>query len=454
MIYPKQMKLYCDGEIDMSPKVSIIVPVYNAQKTLVRCVDSILNQDYTDFELLLIDDGSKDDSGTICDAYAAKDQRVRVIHKENSGVSDSRNLALDEARGEYLQFLDSDDWITPNATRLLIEAAEQNNCDMVISDFYRVIGERLSHKGSIDEDGVLSREEFASFMMENPADFYYGVLWNKLYSREIVEKHHLRMDSKISWCEDFMFNLEYIRYCENIYVLQVPIYYYVKTKGSLVSQSMSLTKTIKTKMMVFEYYTDFYKQVLTEEEYEKKRIQIYAYLMDMASDEMVLPTLISNSKKIGEERSQTNAVLGSGDSYFVEDYRYRKLMAYYLEPVAIKNEFTIQEARILLALSYLPEVKDRKELADFLEISERYQSMLLGKFRKLGYVSVKKKRGQERLEITLLPKAEKILSELKQAENNFENARFAKLTKEELEEYNRLSQLIKENTLKLVFQDK
>lgn len=436
---------------DMSPKVSIIVPIYNAQKTLRRCIDSILNQDYTDFELLLIDDGSKDDSGRICDEYASEDERVRVIHKENSGVSDSRNLALSEAKGEFLQFLDSDDWITPNATRLLVESAEQSNCEMVIADFYRVIGDRLSHKGSIDEDGVLSREEFANFMMENPADFYYGVLWNKLYNRAIIKKYHLHMDSKISWCEDFMFNLEYIRYCKRIYVLQVPIYYYVKTKGSLVSQGMSLTKTIKTKMMVFEYYTDFYKQVLTEEEYEKKRIQIYSYLMDMASDEIVLPTLISRSKKVGEERSQTNALLGAGDSYFVEDYRNRKLMAYYLEPVAIKNELTLEDARILLALSYLPEVKDLKELADFLEISEQHQSMLLGKFYKHGYVQVKRKREMGRLEITFLPKAEKILVELKQAEKNFETARFAKLTEKELEEYQRLSLLIKENTLKLIF---
>ena len=114
----------------MSPKVSIIVPIYNAENTLHRCIDSILNQDYMDFELLLIDDGSKDTSGVICDEYAAKDARVRVIHKENSGVSASRNLALDEAKGEYLQFLDADDWITPNVTRLLVESAVLNKCEM------------------------------------------------------------------------------------------------------------------------------------------------------------------------------------------------------------------------------------------------------------------------------------------------------------------------------------
>lgn len=434
----------------MSPKISIIVPIYNAQKTIERCIDSILNQDFSDFELILIDDGSKDNSGEICDTYAGKDQRVRVIHKENSGVSASRNLALREAKGEYLQFLDADDWITPNATRLLVESMETNGCDMVIADFYRVIGERLSHKGSIDEDGVLSREEFANNMMENPADFYYGVLWNKLYKRSIIEKYQLCMNPKISWCEDFMFNLEYIRHCENIFVLKVPIYYYVKTKGSLVSQSMSLTKTIKTKMMVFEYYNDFYKQVLTEEEYEKKRLQIYSYLTDMASDEIVPPALISNSKKLGQERSQANAALGDGNDYFAQDYRNRKLMAYYIEPVAIKNDLTLEEARVLLVLSHHPMVKNRKELAEFLEISLQRLTIIFNKLRKNEYIKVSKKRGENRLEIIFYKAAEKLIDELKIAERQFETVRFSGLTERELQEYKRLSEQIKGNTLEII----
>ena len=167
-----------------NPKVSIIIPIYNAQMHLNRCIDSVLKQDFEDFELLLMDDGSKDSSPEICDEYKKKDGRVIVVHKDNSGVSDTRNIAISLARGEYLQFLDSDDWITPDATGLLVRMAEEHQCEMVIADFYRVIGERLSAKGRIREDGVLSREEFAMEMMENPADFYYGVLWNKIYRRE------------------------------------------------------------------------------------------------------------------------------------------------------------------------------------------------------------------------------------------------------------------------------
>ena len=209
----------------MKPTVSIIVPVYNAEKFLNRCVDSILGQEYRDFELILVDDGSRDMSGSICDAYAKTDERVVVIHKENSGVSDTRNQGIERAKGTYLQFVDSDDWLTPDATKLMVRAAEEHGCDMVISDFYRVVGDMVSRKGDIESDCVIDREEFASFMMENPADYYYGVLWNKLYRRDLVNRFGIRMDAEISWCEDFMFNLEYVRYAETFYALRTPVYY-------------------------------------------------------------------------------------------------------------------------------------------------------------------------------------------------------------------------------------
>ena len=116
-----------------NPMITMIIPVYNAERTIARCIDSVLKQEYTNFELLIVDDGSTDNSGAICDSYEEKDSRIRVIHQENSGVSASRNLALSLARGTYVQFLDSDDWITPNAMRLLSNAALTFHCDMVIS---------------------------------------------------------------------------------------------------------------------------------------------------------------------------------------------------------------------------------------------------------------------------------------------------------------------------------
>ena len=146
----------------MEPKVSIIVPVYNAEKSLARCVDSILNQEFRDFELILMDDGSKDRSGEICDGYARADARVVVVHKENTGVSDTRNQAIARARGTFLQFVDSDDWLTADATKLMVRAAEETGCDMVIADFYRVVGEMVSQKGDIDADQVIELPEASS----------------------------------------------------------------------------------------------------------------------------------------------------------------------------------------------------------------------------------------------------------------------------------------------------
>ena len=434
----------------MNPTVSIIVPVYNAERTLTRCIDSILNQEYTDFELLLVNDGSKDSSGSICDRYAAKDSRIHVIHKENSGVSDSRNIALDRACGTYLQFLDSDDWITPNATRLLVETARRYHCDMVISDFYRVVGERVSHKGDIEDDCVLTREEFASHMIENPADFYYGVLWNKLFRRDIVEEYHLRMDSEISWCEDFMFNLEYIRHADVFFALQVPIYYYVKTKGSLASQGASITKTIKMKLMVFEYYNNFYKHVLDEDDYEKNRLQVYRFLVDAANDGVVPPSIMPGSKKLGEERSQVSTDAVEEEGFLMDDYRNRKLLDYYLEPIAQKNDLTLDEVRLLLYLNQPHHSNNRRELADFVNVSPRSLSILLQKLSSKGLLKVENKRSTKQLNIVFLPTAIPILNEIAAAQSNYDHIRFTGFTEDELIQYSYFTEKIKQNMQKIL----
>lgn len=429
----------------MNPTVSIIVPVYNAEATLARCIDSILTQEYTDFELILVDDGSQDASSDICDRYAAKDSRIRVIHKENSGVSASRNLALDLAQGTYLQFLDSDDWITPNATQLFVDTATHFHCDLVISDFYRVVGERVSVKGDIEDDCVMTKEEFAAHMVENPADFYYGVLWNKLFRRDIVEKYHLRMDEQISWCEDFMFNLEYIRHAEVFYALQVPIYYYVKTKGSLASQGMNISKTIRMKLTVFEYYNNFYKHVLDEEDYEKNRLQIYRFLIDAAGDGSVAPVILPGAKKLGEERSSISEAALTAEGILMDDYRNRKLMDYYLESVAQKNNLSLPETRLLLCLNQPHHSKSRKELADFAGLNMRTLASLLQKLTSRNLIKIADKRNRKSLQITFLPAVLPILKELANAQAKYDQARFNGFTEEELIQYSALSEKIKQN---------
>ena len=463
----------------MRPMVSIVVPIYNAENYLRRCVDSILNQEYTDFELLLVNDGSTDASGDICEEYGDQDPRVIVIQKENTGVSDSRNRALDRARGKYLQFLDSDDWITPDATRLFVRAAEEYGCDMVISDFYRVVGERLSTKGDIEEEGVLTREEFAAHMMENPADFYYGVLWNKLYRRDIVEEHNLRMDTDINWCEDFMFNLEYIRYAKVFYALHAPIYYYVKRKGSLASQGINISKTVKMKLNVFEYYNNFYKHVLEEEDYEKNRLQVYRFFIDAAGDGTVPPSILPGSKKLGDERVFVNTEILQAEGPAGEDYRKRKLLEHYLEPVALKGDLKVMDVRLLLCLCEKHEWDSRRELADFAGITRTNLTSGLQRLTMKGFLKVeevkepkpskkdkttgknkmktaemaetKRKERGGRIAATILPAADAIMKELKMAQRDYDAARFAGFTEEELIQYADLSEKIKENTKNILY---
>ena len=426
--------------------VSIIVPVYNAQATLCRCVESVLSQEFTDFELILVDDGSKDNSGVLCDQFAQADNRVRVLHKANSGVSDSRNQAIAQARGEYLQFLDADDWITPNATTLLVRSAQESQCDLVISDFYRVVGERVSPKGDIDEAGPLSREEFAAHMMENPADFYYGVLWNKLYRRDIIEEHRLQMDPAISWCEDFLFNLEYIRCAQRFFALQVPIYYYVKTKGSLASQGLSISKTVRTKLMLFEYYNQFYKTVLDEAEYGKRRLKVYRFLIDAAQDGAAPPLM---SARLGEERTRAHDRALEGEGELCDLYRERKLLDYYLEPTAQKNGLTLPEANLLIHLRQCGE-GSRKELADFAGVSRSSLSILLQRLgaRKLVSVTeIKAAAGgrEKQLSVTFLPEVEPVLAELKYAYKDFQEARLSGLDVGERTRYDELTCRIQDN---------
>ena len=463
----------------MRPMVSIIVPIYNAEQYLRRCVDSILNQEYTDYELLLVNDGSTDASGDICEEYRDRDPRVIVIQKENTGVSDSRNRALDRARGKYLQFLDSDDWITPDATRLFVRAAEEYGCDMVISDFYRVVGERLSPKGDIEEEGVLTREEFAAHMMENPADFYYGVLWNKLYRRDIVEEHNLRMDTDINWCEDFMFNLEYIRYAKVFYALHAPIYYYVKRKGSLASQGINISKTVKMKLNVFEYYNNFYKHVLEEEDYEKNRLQVYRFFIDAAGDGTVPPSILPGSKKLGDERVFVNTEILQAEGPAGEDYRKRKLLEHYLEPVALKGDLKVMDVCLLLCLCEKHEWDSRRELADFAGITRTNLTSGLQRLTMKGFLKVEevkepkpskkdkttgknkmkaaemaetKRKGRGgRIAVTILPAADAVMKELEMAQRDYDAARFAGFTEEELIKYAELSEKIKENTKNILY---
>ena len=273
--------ILCEGRRVCPVLVSVIVPVYNAEKTLERCLRSIRGQSWRELEVLLVNDGSTDGSLDIIRRWCAEDSRFRCIDKENTGVSDSRNRAMAQASGELLQFVDSDDWIPSNATRLLAEAMLDQGADMAIGDYIRVTETTTAEKGHIPREGKISRAEYAAYMMQAPANFYYGVMWNKMYRAAVVRDNGLTCSSELSWCEDFRFNLEYLRHVRSVAVVFQPVYFYVKRKGSLVDTQVDLANTVKTRRALFRDYKELYDEL---DMYEDHKLRIQAFYLEFARD--------------------------------------------------------------------------------------------------------------------------------------------------------------------------
>ena len=349
--------------------VSIIVPIYNKEKTLNKCIDSILQQEYKDIELILVDDGSSDNSAKICDEYKKIDSRVLVIHKKNTGVSDARNNAIKISKGEFIQFVDADDYITKDATKLMVRAINEYNADMVIANFYRVVGNNVSIKGSIDEKILMSTSDFADIMMKSPADYYYGVLWNKLFKSSIIKQYKMEMNPKLNWCEDFIFNLEYMLNIKNVISLPVPIYYYVKMEGSLIDQGLNIYDIVRMKLNVIEYYNNFYKKIYNINEYKKNKLKIYKFLIDYARDEFAIP-LLPGTQKIGKEHIPVYANIKSHDNIFINIYVMRKFLDRYLKTIAIQYNLDLIDIKVISYLRYNKYANHLIEISDFVNCSQ------------------------------------------------------------------------------------
>lgn len=262
------------------PLVSVIVPVYNASSHVARCLESIRKQTYKNLEIIVVNDGSQDASLPVCQMFARVDERIVLIDQANSGVSATRNLAIGMAKGKYLQFVDSDDYLDPNATQLMVDKAEGNQADMVIAHYFRVErvlvppakeGAEPQEREVIDRYGFLSegfysKVDFAKNLMQEPASFYYGVMWNKLYRADIVREHpDVRCNEELDYSEDLYFNLSFIRYAQQFYALSTPIYNYVQNPDSAVHH-LNPFDVLTTRFELTTYYKDLFKHIGLYEE--------------------------------------------------------------------------------------------------------------------------------------------------------------------------------------------
>ncbi len=219
--------------------ISIVVPVYKVEQYLPKCIDSILAQTYTNFELILVDDGSPDNSGKICDDYAEKDSRVRVIHKENGGLSSARNAGILKATGKYIGFIDGDDYIASNMFECLYQAIQENHAQLSVCDFQNVNdeGECLQTTTKhMTEDNTISGRELLS---SDALSVFWVIACNKLFEKTLFDKTRFYEGKQH---EDEFFIHKILKQCETIAVVRKKLYYYVQRKNSITGSTINKAK--------------------------------------------------------------------------------------------------------------------------------------------------------------------------------------------------------------------
>lgn len=210
----------------MNPKVSIIIPIYKTAAWLPKCVESCLNQTYDNIELILIDDGSPDNCGEICDQYAKKDARVIVIHQKNSGVSAARNAGLKRASGELISFVDSDDWIDPDMVSCMVETLLAGQYDLVISGVRKFSYEQIVLERSPTRKALCDQNDILSDLLNHKNLLFYMPVWSKLFKKSIIDEFSLHFDTSVKMGEDFPFVFDYLAHAKSCFYLEKALYNY------------------------------------------------------------------------------------------------------------------------------------------------------------------------------------------------------------------------------------
>lgn len=234
-------------------KISIIVPVYNAEKYIEKCVNSLTSQTYKDIEIILINDGSTDSSLKICEKFERVDSRIKLYSKENGGVSSARNLGISKCKGKYICFVDSDDTVDIDFCEILVSNLENSKSDLSCCS-YNIIknGQKEKKYKKEKKDKYITEDKYMQLLK-----CYKGFLWNKLYKKKIIDENRLKLDENISMCEDLLFNFQYLAKCKKIICSNEKKYNYIINNFGL---SKGINKTWFDILYVYNYlYTNISK---------------------------------------------------------------------------------------------------------------------------------------------------------------------------------------------------
>jgi len=238
--------------------VSIIIPVYNAEKYLDKCLNSILNQTYKDIEVIVVNDGSTDNSGKLCEEYRKKDGRIKVVHQKNSGTSIARNAGIKLSKGKYMEFVDSDDYIEPDMVEKLVEAMTKN-VQLVICGYKSICENKnkiSSKEYTCAKKGKYENHDFMNNFGEIFQDNFINSPGNKLYVSYLLKRFELRFIEKLNMGEDLLFNIEYLKVCKDINIISDAPYNYLETNQDSLT-TIYKDDLFENQQMVFRKIREF-----------------------------------------------------------------------------------------------------------------------------------------------------------------------------------------------------
>lgn len=285
-----------------TPLLSIIVPVYNVEKYIRNCLDSILAQDFTNYEVILVDDGSTDNSGMICDQYASDNSSFKCIHKPNGGLPSARKCGYKASQGEYVAFVDSDDWIAPDMYSKMCQALSDTQADIVLCDYTAVMPDReelcTTHflPGFYDKNRL--ETEVYPFMIYSGTFYKYGIapnFWNKIFRRELLQSHLFQVPDDVVNGEDVLATYSCILEASSIYIINKSLYYYRSNADSLSRRTMPVTRLSENHKM-FQTFLDVIN--VSSYPYMQKQLDYFFVYQCLLTYAPVFKSMISSPSEL------------------------------------------------------------------------------------------------------------------------------------------------------------
>ena len=315
----------------MNELVSVIVPIYNKEKTIIRCVESIINQTYTNLEILLIDDGSTDSSAELCKKLEESDHRIHVFRETNSGPGCARNLGINQANGKYITFVDADDYLKKQMIEELCRCADKYSADLVICGYYtvncdgRVLSKTFENSGFCDDARLLA---VLNKWNINPL---VGAPWNKLYKRSIISDNNIRFPINQTWAEDLQYNLFVYMTRPIIYIMESCLYNYVTGGVSLTSENISSKEKIVAMPKAIKSLLRSYLEIFGEKDhvdFQHVVVRLYRFSLRLSARTLTLSLYYSFIKDLMDENYLSINTIRTSKGFSHSDILLCRLLSY------------------------------------------------------------------------------------------------------------------------------